>query len=245
SFNSGFAAQNGQIALIRIVDNVRIDGVAYGNVTTNNFGWGAPSVSPGSSSQQGLKRVVDGFHSYDNATDFTTINNADVWLRNSHSRLASTGDTLPGGNIYSLYITGDAVIGDSLTVNKLLSVTQNSILYTKDKLRLSAHSALDRAYIAPVSGTINGQVQTELYIPKGRCAYRELAPGVHSLTPIFHHWQENGLPLEGYGTLITGSIGTVGSYDPMTGLDYSSSGTHSMYYYEDTAWHAIVSTNQF
>jgi len=244
SFNSGFAAQNGQIALIRIVDNVRIDGVAYGNVTTNNFGWGAPSVSPGSSSQQGLKRVVDGFHSYDNATDFTTINNADVWLRNSHSRLASTGDTLPGGNIYSLYITGDAVIGDSLTVNKLLSVTQNSILYTKDKLRLSAHSALDRAYIAPVSGTINGQVQTELYIPKGRCAYRELAPGVHSLTPIFHHWQENGLPLEGYGTLITGSIGTVGSYDPMTGLDYSSSGTHSMYYYEDTAWHAIVSTNQ-
>ncbi|HNR18179.1 MAG TPA: lamin tail domain-containing protein, partial [Chitinophagaceae bacterium] len=83
SFTSGFAHPSGQIALVRISDNVIIDGVGYGTITGGTYTEGTASAS--SPTDGGIKRTVDGVDTDNNSADFSTVANASILLRNSSS----------------------------------------------------------------------------------------------------------------------------------------------------------------
>ncbi len=83
TFSSGFATASGQIALVRISDNTIIDGVGWGTITSGTFTEGTAAATP--PTDGAIKRVTDGADANNNASDFTTVVNANILLRNSSS----------------------------------------------------------------------------------------------------------------------------------------------------------------
>ena len=81
SFATGFAAASGQLALVRISDDVVIDGVGYGTITGGTYTEGTASAPP--PTDGGIKRTVDGVDTDNNSADFSTVANASILLRNS------------------------------------------------------------------------------------------------------------------------------------------------------------------
>jgi len=124
NLTAGFAAASGQLAL-RLVNapNTIIDGLAYGTITLNNLGEGTAAVSP--PADGGLIRVVDGADNNANSTDYTTVAQANIYLRN-HNSINVTGDyTLPStsysadvvlSNTSSLSLSGNTSISGKLTI---------------------------------------------------------------------------------------------------------------------------------
>lgn len=85
SLSTGFSSTAGQLALKRRADNFVIDGLAYGTVTSNTLGENSPAAQPPSNG--GLKRAIDGVDTDNNAADFVTVSNSEIFLRNSSSPL--------------------------------------------------------------------------------------------------------------------------------------------------------------
>jgi len=113
SIVSGFAGTSGQFALqLKNPPNTIIDGLAYGTITVNNLGEGTPASSP--TTDGGLVRAVDGVDNGDNSTDFTTVANANIYLRNQNSYNYSSTYTLP-----STSYSSDVVISGSSTAAAL------------------------------------------------------------------------------------------------------------------------------
>lgn len=83
AFATGFAAASGQLALVRISDDVVIDGVGYGTITGGTYTEGTASAPP--PTDGGIKRTVDGVDTDNNSADFSTVANASILLRNSSS----------------------------------------------------------------------------------------------------------------------------------------------------------------
>jgi hypothetical protein len=108
------------------------------------------------------------------------------------------------------------------------------------------------AQVAPVLGTINGDVTVEQCYPARR-AFRFLSPSVTTATSIRENWQENPVgyldnPRLGYGTHITGvSPGAANAtldQDGDNGFDYNPSGNASMFTYDNIAqdWNPVANT---
>lgn len=134
SISSGFAT-SGQIALQRTADNLKIDGLAYGTITQNNLGEGINSAA--APTDGGLKRQTDGADSNVNNTDFTTVTNATINVRNSSSRLLNAGATLPAGNYTALSVTSNStlaadasVVALTLSAGSSLSIGANTLTIT-------------------------------------------------------------------------------------------------------------------
>ncbi|RYY77638.1 MAG: lamin tail domain-containing protein, partial [Moraxellaceae bacterium] len=83
SFSAGMAAGGGQIALVRISDGLIIDAVGYGTITGGTYTETAAASAP--PADGGLKRISDGTDTDNNSADFTTVTNAEIFLRNSLS----------------------------------------------------------------------------------------------------------------------------------------------------------------
>lgn len=81
AITSGFAAGGGQIALVRIADNVIVDAVGYGVIT--DLSYTETAAAPAPPATGGISRVVNGQDTDDNSVDFTTVDNADILLHNS------------------------------------------------------------------------------------------------------------------------------------------------------------------
>jgi hypothetical protein len=99
------------------------------------------------------------------------------------------------------------------------------------------------AQVAPVEGTISGDVTVEQCYPARR-AFRFISPSVTTTTTIRANWQEGATshthdPKPGFGTHITGSIG--GS----NGFDASESGNPSMFTFDNVerGWNSIPNTD--
>lgn len=91
SITAGMGGTAGQIALVRISDNVIIDAVGYGGagaITGGTYTEGTAAAAP--PIDGGLKRSPNGFDTNDNAADFVTVANAAIFLRSS-----SVGSPLP------------------------------------------------------------------------------------------------------------------------------------------------------
>lgn len=85
AINSGLAASAGQFALVRIVDNTIIDAVGYGTISGGTYTEGTAAPAP--PADGGLKRTTDGVDTDNNSADFSTVNQADINLRNSSTVL--------------------------------------------------------------------------------------------------------------------------------------------------------------
>lgn len=79
AISSGMAA-SGQIALVRLSDNTIIDAVGYGTITGGTYT--ETTAAPAPPSNGGIKRNPDGTDTNNNSTDFITVPNANLLLRN-------------------------------------------------------------------------------------------------------------------------------------------------------------------
>ena len=132
---------------------------------------------------------------------------------------------------------------NNLSINNVGGVTLTSATAVNNKLTLSAgtlatgdfltlkSNASKTAIVAPVTGSITGNVTTERYIPAGQRAYRFLSAPVTTATFIDTNWQA--------GTHITGAGGVTNGFDATTGNN------PSMFTYNNTtlAWTAVANTN--
>lgn len=121
---SGFAGSAGQFALqLKNSPNTIIDGLAYGTITGNNLGEGTAASSP--PTHGGLIRIVDGEDNNVNSTDFTTITQANIYLRNHNSINVTSDYTLPSlfypadvwlSNTSFMSLSGNTTISGKLTI---------------------------------------------------------------------------------------------------------------------------------
>ncbi|MBP6234796.1 MAG: putative Ig domain-containing protein [Saprospiraceae bacterium] len=149
-FSGGMSGTGGQISLQRVSDNMQIDGVAYGTVTSNQINEG---TSASYSSGNGISRIIDGVDTNTNSTDFNPTPHASVYLRNSTGRLANSGAVIISGSYRDLSITGNSSISGDITVTGQLRMNNNGILST------GANTLSSTGTVSRTSGWINGNLQ--------------------------------------------------------------------------------------
>jgi hypothetical protein len=126
SITSGFAGTGGQIALLLNSNNTKIDGIGYGTLSGGTY---FESVTAGNiSSNSGFRRKVDGVDSDNNATDFSTIANSSIYLRNSSSRIVKTGINVPAATYRDLSVVGSASLSGNVILTGQLLVSNNATL---------------------------------------------------------------------------------------------------------------------
>ncbi|WP_241558482.1 lamin tail domain-containing protein [Paracnuella aquatica] len=116
--NDGYTP-NAQFAIARKFDNVVIDALGYGTLTGGNL---TETAAAGQiSSGDGLKRKAEGVDQNNNSTDFETVANANIDLRNSQSRLAKEGALISAAtNLKRIYVTGNAQIASNMVLTEKL-----------------------------------------------------------------------------------------------------------------------------
>jgi hypothetical protein len=208
SFTAGFSTA-GQIAIRRNSDNTIIDGLAFGTVTSNSFGEGSSAAA--APTDGAIKRVTDGADAGANSTDFTTVTNASIYLRNSGSRLGRTGSSIAAGTYRDLTITGNTSLSGAVNITNKVEVLSGT-LTTDGNLTLKS-DASGTASIGNSAGTISGNITVERYIPGGasRRRTRFLASPVVGGTAL--QWRNNGTNATGLGIQITGNGGASNSFD--------------------------------
>ena len=210
SFTSGLSASNAQIAILRVSDNTIIDAIGYGTLTGGTFTENTTASNP--PADGGLKRVIDGTDANFNNTDFTTVTNANIYLRNSNSRLGCTGSTIGSGNYTDFVVTGNTTLSGGVNISNMLSILGGT-LTTGGNLTLKSTST-KTAYIPTISsGSISGNITVERYIPALR-KFRFLAAPVVGATAA--QWRDNGGTTPGIGTHITGNINGGINFDAST-----------------------------
>jgi hypothetical protein len=236
SISSGFSGSAGQLALQRLSDNVIIDGLAYGAVTTNNLGEGTAVAAP--STNGGYKRSPDGKDNNTNSLDFVAVAPTDIYLRNSTSRLANTGAAIVRGNYTDLVVTGNSSLSDSVFVTNLLDLVSGT-LTTNDYLVLVSSVSKTARVGKVTAGTVTGNTTVERFIgiPAAKRAWRLLTAPLRSAgnTSIFDTWQSGGALTVGSGTLVTGP-----NYTGTDGLDANSG--YSLKKFVDTSLVGVDNT---
>jgi len=166
AFTAGFASASGQIALQIIADNTIIDAVGYGTITGGTFtegGNGAAMTSP--SSDGGGKRTTDGADTGNNNNDFSTVTNANIYLRNTNSRLAVTGASIPTGTYTDLVVTGNASLSGAVNLNNRLELI-SGVLTTNSNLTLTSSAANDAANVfGGNNASVSGNVTVQRFLP--------------------------------------------------------------------------------
>lgn len=224
----------------------------YNNVSFTDF------TSAGSKTLSG-NITVSGTLTMNHTFGTTMIGTGSITLGTGASIIRTRGDfgTLPftfGSTVNVNYngtiaiasgqeIPSDASVLNNLTINNVGGVTLTSATAVNNKLTLTTgtlatgdfltlkSNASKTAVVAPVIGSITGNVTTERYIPAGQRAYRFLSSPVSTATFIDTNWQA--------GTHITGAGGVTNGFDATTGNN------PSMFTYNNTtlAWNAVTNTN--
>jgi len=136
-------------------------------------------------------------------------------------------------------ITGTGSLSASASLSGTLTVDAGATFNTGGFLTLKS-DANGTARVAPVSGTITGNVTVERYIPAKR-AWRALTSPVSTTTSIFANWQENGAN-SGAGNGVNG----LEIWAPTAGAGLTTGGTrNSLLSYNSTGntWTGIAATN--
>lgn len=133
---------------------------------------------------------------------------------------ASTINSLTTTSAAALSGTGAVRLIDVLTVSSGTFATNGNLILRS--------TSTGTARVAPVAGTITGEVTVERYL-QGRRAFRFLTPSVTTTTSIRANWQNGGATTANIGTHITGS--TSGA----NGFDTTGTGNASMFTYNAQA----------
>jgi hypothetical protein len=153
-FIAGLSGSDGQLALLRTADNAKIDGIAYGSITAGTYMEGTASSNPPVNG--GLQRITDGADSDNNSSDFTTVSNANIYLRNSSSRLANSGAIIPAGTYSDVVVTGNASISGNVTVSNKLELVSDAL--TADSSTLTVNGAVSGAGTLSTSSSSNLEI---------------------------------------------------------------------------------------
>jgi len=144
--------------------------------------------------------------------------------------------------------TNGVILAGELNLTGILAPTAGT--FTTGNLLTLKSNENTTAMIAPVTGSISGQMTVERYIPSKR-AFRFLSSSVDATATvnparaatINANWQENKVDLPGWGTDITGAGA------PNNGFDTSGSNNPSLYTYLNNntgtgnSWIAATSTD--
>ncbi len=144
--------------------------------------------------------------------------------------------TTGSSSLKNLTVNGNVTLATALDLYGVLYPNAGT-LTTGGLLTLKNTSYSQNAMVAPVSGTISGNVTAERYIPQdvNFRPFVDLAPIV-SGGSIFDNWQEGGINTNGYGVKITGIKGYLDSADAVKGFDASPTGNGSMQTYTNGVW---------
>ncbi len=140
--------------------------------------------------------------------------------------------------IFAPATTGTVITGP-ISINGVLTVPDGCTFNTGALVTLKS-TATNTATIAALgTGTINGNVTVERYIPATARQYRLLSPAVTTSTTIQANWQEGGTgnPFPGYGTHLTGTG---------AGFDATTSNQPSIFTHTNSgagAWTALTNTS--
>lgn len=142
---------------------------------------------------------------------------------------------------------GGATLLSDLHIINNLTLT-NGVLATNNQtlaLRSTSISSTARVGSVGAGASINyssiGGIRTERFIPSGFRSFRDLGPGVYTNNSfVFENWQENGSSPSGFGTHVTGLVGS--GVDATTGLDRTQQGNVSMYTYNGTTYPTVTNT---
>ena len=200
-------------------------------------------------------------------TGVSFVNNSTVTVTNSPDTIngtvsgsgtvvlaGSSAQTIAGTGIVSNLTLNNATgvsVSGSLGITGVLNL-QTGTLATNGNVTLKSTSITNSGILGPIgaggnSGSINGNITVERYIPKGFRAFRDLcANGVYNPSnTLFNTWQESGsYTNNGYGMFITGILDTTVKHnlvDVSTGIDHSLTGYPSAYYYNN-GWNTITNT---
>ena len=154
SFTAGFAATNRQIAILRVSDDFKIDGLGYGTLTGGTYVEGTAAANP--PADGGLRRVLDGADANNNVTDFTTVTQANIYLRNSSSRMANAGAVIAAGTYENVSVTGNSSIAGNITLTKRLALNAGALNIGSNTL--TTNNAVSG------TGTLSGSATSNLTI---------------------------------------------------------------------------------
>jgi fibronectin-binding autotransporter adhesin len=181
-------------------------------------------------------------------------NNGKITGLGSLMLIGTTAQQVDGkGSISNLTLANNAGITITAGAENMLSVTgiltaMTGLLTTNGNLTLKSTSIENTATLAAIDGSINtgsidGKVTVERFIPAGKRGFRFISPSVTSIGSIKANWQEGSTsatddPMPGYGTHITGS-----SIDQLNGFDATASGAASLFLFDNATqqWNTGIS----
>ena len=150
---------------------------------------------------------------------------------------------------------GRFTLGSGLGITSLLSLNNAATVVdlNNNHLTLKSTSLANTAEVGPITSgasIINGNVTVERFIPQELRNYRDLGASVANAGSVFANWQESGAAGANVdkGFFITGTAAKYSPYipgkifEPISGLDYTTTGAPSLYTYNGTTWPAVTST---
>ena len=162
-------------------------------------------------------------------------------------------------NNFTINNNGNNVVtlNNSIRINNLLTISSGTLNLNNSDITLGSTSISNTAQFGQIGGNIiypgSGRFVVERIIAKADGSldsnyYRTLTAPLISDQSIWANWQEgattaNYNPNPGYGTTITGEIGTGQGNDPSTGIDYSGSGRPSLWMWDINAQNYSVVSN--
>ena len=133
------------------------------------------------------------------------------------------------GSITNLTVgaTSTTTVSGSQSIINQLDILSGGTLQTGGNITMVSNAVGTARIDEFDAGAIIGNMNVERYIPAGNRSYRFMGPVVNGAS-VFDSWQEAGNNAAGFGTHITGTVGTVGTNNATTGHDETLTGANSM-----------------
>ena len=173
------------------------------------------------------------------------INNGSIISANQLIMNSATGSVSGTGSMtnFTVGATSVVAVSGSQSISGTLDVLSGGSLDAGGNVTMVSN-AMGTARIDEMdAGAIIGDVNVERYIPAGNRAYRFIGSTVSGPT-VFDSWQEGGANDPGFGTHVSGTVGTAGTVNATTGHDETLSGAQSMFLWNagTQAWAGVSNT---
>ncbi len=150
-------ATNQQVGLVRN-DNTVIDGVSFGTISNAVYTEGNSATQNGLGTT--LKRKINAFDTNNNSTDFISVSDNGISVRNHSSYFFGSGSTVPNETFNDLWLSGNVSAPNGVSVssrfgieNGKLDVSGNSLNLSSSAQVINTNSWIDNKITSDLSGT--------------------------------------------------------------------------------------------
>ena len=173
------------------------------------------------------------------------INNGSIISANQLIMNSATGSVSGTGSMtnFTVGATSVVAVSGSQSISGTLDVLSGGSLDAGGNVTMVSNAMGTARIDETDAGAIIGDVNVERYIPAGNRAYRFIGSTVSGPT-VFDSWQEGGANDPGFGTHVSGTVGTAGTVNATTGHDETLSGAQSMFLWNagTQAWAGVSNT---